>query len=452
MQLFGREQPDELARVVARVGLLPLAVEAGRELIRARKADRAQEMLQAVAALPEVQRQRFEQFRVARLRLPALRERARVQARQVELVEGLDDADAHELRPEQVHGRARELGVRGENARQLCPRLGARPRALAREDERGIVRAAGARNPDHARPFGIVARVVVVDQELARLRLAVLPVHQVARPAEERGVAEELAAGLAAQPEVDLLEVPGAVVAGDARQVDAQERLRVEDGQLVVGVELLHHPEVAAVVGLRLALHVLAGDHVRRRHDGVALGGCGDDRARDVVVGAVNPQVFLHPVVEQVLAAAHLAVGAERVHEEVGPLVDVGLALEQAVDEPFPLGRVAVGREGADLFGRRDAAREIQAHAAEELLVGGERRVGHHVARHPAEDVEVDEISGREADAVRGGSLAEGARHAVGDRAGFRLGNLEQWRVGLGELARAHRLLARLLARVVAGK
>ena len=77
-------------------------------------------------------------------------------------------------------------------------------------------------------------------------------------------------------------------MAGNAGKIDAEERLAVENGQLVVGIELLHHAEIVAIVGLRLALHVLARDHVGGGDDVVALGRGGDDGAGDVVVGAVD--------------------------------------------------------------------------------------------------------------------------------------------------------------------
>ena len=57
----------------------------------------------------------------------------------------------------------------------------------------------------------------------------------------ERGILEKLRTLLPAQPDVDLLQVSFAVVAGDAGEIDAEERLPVEDRQLIIGIELLHH-------------------------------------------------------------------------------------------------------------------------------------------------------------------------------------------------------------------
>ena len=226
------------------------------------------------------------------------------------------------------------------------------------------------------------------------MRLAVLPIHQVAGVAEERGVLEEIRALLAAQPDVDLFQVALAVVAGNAGEIDAEERLAVEDGQLVIGIELLHHAQIVAVVRLRLALHVLARDDVGRGRDVIALRRRRDDGARHVVIRPVDAQVLLHPVMEEVLPAAHFAVGAEQVHEEVGPLVDVGLARQQLVDRPC--------RAWPDRYRRRtpsiscgEGMRPVRSSddAAQEFVVRGQRRVRDAVALHLAENLLVDEIA-----------------------------------------------------------
>src|SRR5205807_919632 len=129
-----------------------------------------------------------------------------------------------------------ELRIGGKEATQFGARLSAGPGLLARQDEGRIIGTAEARHANHARALSVVAGIVIVDQELAGLRLAVLPIHQVARIAEERRVLEKLRALLAAQPDVDFLQVAFAVVTGDAGEIDAKESLAVEDGQLVVGI------------------------------------------------------------------------------------------------------------------------------------------------------------------------------------------------------------------------
>jgi len=90
------------------------------------------------------------------------------------------------------------------------------------------------------------------------------------------------------QKQVDVFKMTPAVVTRNAREVDAQKCLGVEHGQLVGGIELLHHAEVIAVIRIVFALHVLARDEVRGRDNGIALGRSGDDGAHNVVIGPVD--------------------------------------------------------------------------------------------------------------------------------------------------------------------
>jgi hypothetical protein len=101
------------------------------------------------------------------------------------------------------------------------------PRLLPRQNKRGRGIAAEARHADHARTLCVVARIAVVDEKFPRLRLAVLPVHQIAAVAEKRGGLVKIHALALAQPHVHLLQMTASVVAGDARQVDAQKHLGV---------------------------------------------------------------------------------------------------------------------------------------------------------------------------------------------------------------------------------
>jgi hypothetical protein len=116
--------------------------------------------------------------------------------------------------------------------------------------------------------------------------------------------------------------------------------------------------------------------------------------------GAVDAEVLFHPVVKQVLSAPHLAVGAEQVHKEVGPLIHVSLTLEQLADELVALGRVAVGDERAHLVRRSQAAGKIERYAAQEFVIRGEWSMRNAVALHLAEDMLVNEIAN--GDAARG--------------------------------------------------
>jgi len=90
--------------------------------------------------------------------------------------------------------------------------------------------------------------------------------------AEERGVLEEIGTFLAAQPHAYFFQMATAVVAGDAGSIDSQKSLGIENGELVIGVQLLHHAEVIAIFGMRLPLYMLARDHIDSGHDMVTLG------------------------------------------------------------------------------------------------------------------------------------------------------------------------------------
>ena len=62
----------------------------------------------------------------------------RVEPGQVELVEGLHDSEAHQLRPEQIHRGARELRIRRQHPAQFFARLRARLRRFVGQNKRGV--------------------------------------------------------------------------------------------------------------------------------------------------------------------------------------------------------------------------------------------------------------------------------------------------------------------------
>src|SRR5207247_2262602 len=106
----------------------------------------------------------------------------------------------------------------------------------------------------------------------------------------------ELDALALAEVDVNLFKMAAAVVTGDAGEVDAEERFAVEDGELVVSVELLYHAEIFAIVGLRFALDMLARDDVGGSNDVIAFGSGGDDIAHSVVIRPVNAKILFHPI------------------------------------------------------------------------------------------------------------------------------------------------------------
>ena len=124
-------------------------------------------------------------------------------------------------------------------------------RKLVREQKFRGIRAACPLVPEHALALGVVAGSEVIHHEMAHHRFGLFDVRDVAGPAEECGLLEEVGALLRGQVHVDLLQMRSAVVAGDAGEIDAEEDFAVEDRQLVVGVELVDFSEIVAV--LRLA-------------------------------------------------------------------------------------------------------------------------------------------------------------------------------------------------------
>ena len=178
----------------------------------------------------------------------------------------------------------------------------------------------------------------------------------------------------------------------------------------------------------------------------VALRRRRDDVVRDLVVGPVGPQVLLHPVVEEVLSATHLAVRAEQVHEVVGPLLDIFFAVEQAVDQLVSFAGVIIRQEGAHFGPGRDAPRQIKRHAAQELDIRRQRRMRHAVARHLAEDVLVDEVPPLHAAGLRARCGPEQPIRQLGRF--LRLRTVEQRTMRLGKLLRGENFGASL-ARLV---
>ena len=152
--------------------------------------------------------------------------------------------------------------MRGQHPPQSLARFLTGTRLFAGQQECRGVRPSEPRDAYHASAFAVIALIPVIQQKLARLRLAVLPIHQIPAAAHERRHLEELGPRLRAEPDVDLLKVTLAVVARHTRQIQPHENFCVMDRQLVMRIELMHHAQVIAVFRLRRSLDVLARDHV----------------------------------------------------------------------------------------------------------------------------------------------------------------------------------------------
>ena len=222
----------------------------------------------------------------------------------------------------------------GHDARQLGARLRSSRDGFIAKNKLGSSRSSRPLHAQHAVGLGVVPRRQVIHQGVAHDGFGALDVRNVAGIAKEPRLLEKVRSLLPAQVDVDLLQVSGAVMTGDAGQIHAQEDPAVENGQLVVGVDLMDLSEVVwALLLSRLTFDVLAHDGIYRRHHEVTLGRTRDQGAGEIVVGPIRCQTFFQHVVEQIDPAAHLSVGADQVHIEVRPLVHKGRAADQLVNQ-----------------------------------------------------------------------------------------------------------------------
>ena len=193
-----------------------------------------------------------------------------------------------------------------DHARQLGTEVVARPRPLAGQHERGFVHALGSRKLAlrQRRKRRIVAGVValgqIVDLQIAVdvLRL-VVPVADETRLPEKRRHPEKLGARARSQVSVDRFEVPRAVVARHARRVEAEEDAADVDGQRVEMVEPVGDAVVIRALDHAALQLIAAADNGQRRNGGVHFGRRGQHVMHEKVVGPVDAQLLLQPVVKR---------------------------------------------------------------------------------------------------------------------------------------------------------
>ena len=218
------------------------------------------------------------------------------------------------MRPQEVHGGSGELAVFGQHARELGAEVLCGAGRLMREDEGRIEVALGAvaRDADDAFGRGVVAGSVVVDGVFV-LGGGAFGAAEDLRLAEEGGGLPQIHALLLAEPQVDLLQVIRAIVAGDAGEVDAHELLHGVDDFFVGGVFV----DLFVAVG---ADDHPAGDVAGGADVPVGDGAGGQHFGDHFVVGTVEVDVVLDPFVEDVLAVVADAVPGVLVEvaEEVG--------------------------------------------------------------------------------------------------------------------------------------
>ena len=312
---LGRQPAGDRVRVVRLVVLVPL-VRLDRELVRPRLADQRDHVADVEAALEELLGQVVEQLGVGG-RVP-----------RADVVDRLHDPDAEQVAPEPVDVAPGEVRVvpRGDPGRQLLAAGGLLVGlVVARERELGRRHLPGPLVLDlAARDVGddLVERLPLFDGRGAKL-LA-------------------LACGIGLEP--DLGEEGRGLVILVLRP--ALEGMVVA----LVAVEPDRHEQV------RRVLHRLGGiaeDLEVRRRRVLAVRAAGrQDRAGELVVGRVPGHLIADPLAigDGSFDAQELAVHVEQVGPLVGPVLDVLLAADQAVDQLLALGAgvAGVGQEGLE--------------------------------------------------------------------------------------------------------
>ena len=287
-------------------------------------------MAEVEVVLDQVGGQRVQEGRVDRL------------VRGADVVDRVDDPAAHEVAPDAVRDRRREVGV--VRRRQPFGQRGPASQALAE------VRSALDRHQ------------VLRRHHRVRLRMQLLVVPAL--------VEDDLLAGAEARTDAQAGEEGGHLVV--LVLGPALERVVVALGA--------DHPHAHEELGRRLhrLLRIAGGAEVAggRLIEGTAGGR--DQFADELVVGPVLLDCLAQPAAESqhALVAHELPVAAQQVAPLECPVVDVRVARDHLVDQaaPFLLGGRVVGEECAHPFGARDLSGEVERGAAEEGGVVDRRR------------------------------------------------------------------------------
>ena len=334
-QLLGAEPPRFVAGEVDPVVPVPLVRLEGR-LVGPRGRDRPHKLAEVEVVLDQVGGQGVQEVGVDRL------------VRGADVVDRVDDPAAHEVAPHAVGDGRRE--VRVLRRRQPVGERGAAPDPLAplAEVRRALDRHQVLRRHDRVRLRVQLFRVAaLVEHDL----LAGAEAGPDAEAGEERGHLVVLVLGPALE---------GVVVALRADHPHAHEELRG---------------------GLHRLLRVAGGAVVAGGRPVERAAGGRDELADEPVVGPVLLDRLAQPAAEgqHALVAHELPVAAQQVAPLERPVVDVGVAGDQFVDQAVPLllTRRVVGEEGAHPFRRRDLAGEVERGAAQEGGVADRRRRQH---------------------------------------------------------------------------
>ena len=168
----------------------------------------------------------------------------------------------------------------------------------------------------------------------------------------------------------------------------------MQNGELIMGIDLVHLGQVVTIAGLAgLTLDVLPRNRIGRRHHVITLGGRRNQTPHPIVIGPVRRQALFQRVVKELIAAAHLAVRPQHIHEEVGPLIDKFRAAHQSLNQLLALVRGRVRRKVTHLRRSRNAPRQVELYATQELQVCRQRRMRNTISPHLAKDLVVNKVA-----------------------------------------------------------
>src|SRR5713101_5433751 len=267
---------------------------------------------------------------MSRLDGPRRRRRmAPVLAIHIETKWRVDDPPAHELRPEQVYRRSGELRVR-------CQQAG-KPLAFpfswigfvpVQDERRGHVRFV-AGYAQATLSFQRIAAIVVRPRRVPGAHvpddefLLLAKYRTDTGFSEERRLPPEIGTLLFREPQVDLLQMPAAVMARNALQIHAEKNLCGPHRDLIASVLVIHLGPVALH-------HTVAGNEAGGPSGPV---GNRDGRyhvARKVLVGNPQLQNLINVAVESRDPLFVLRIISKQITKKVGPAVEEWLLFPAA--------------------------------------------------------------------------------------------------------------------------
>ena len=240
IHLFGGKPASLIAREVADVGGLPLALITAGELVGFAVHDLANQRLQLIVVVDEKVGERFQKFRIGVLEGPVAGRRIfGVEAGQIPAVGRVHNAIAKEVTPQIVGGGAGELTVAGDHAGEFgAPVSGYRFRARGEKCgcDHGVGPGRTATGIGGRYRSGIGA-VGAIHHDGARTETDGVGTHANEVHAREKcRHAPEIGTRAAGKMQVDLFQMAPTVVAGDALHFVAEEAGGDFFGNVVPGI------------------------------------------------------------------------------------------------------------------------------------------------------------------------------------------------------------------------